>query len=289
MPAPDGTSDPEMHPADNPATSQTTPRRPEVPERAPAAVALQALPQGVAVPVRLIWESLIPITLQDSAFKLVDVNAAYLRFTGQPRDKLIGRDPLEFQPARDRVNSLLLRARLNAEATPATGAMPEAERLLDAHGHERWFRASRSPVTDLHGRLFWVSVLQDCTLEQAERVRALGAENEVAHWFDLSVQGMVLYDDKGRLLRGNRAFEALTGPLVGRLTDASPALQQLLAWTDAGPAAQLQPGAEPLQRQAWVAPCAALPTCRAGSVAWRWSKTCRWKKSATWRVSSATR
>ena len=241
-----------MKPADTTAGSPPRPQRPEQPERPAAASSLQALPQGVAVPVRLIWESLIPIGLQDSAFKLVDVNAAYLRFTGQPRDKLIGRDPLEFQPARDRVSSLLLRARLSADAAPANGALPEAERLLDAGGHERWFRASRSPVTDLHGRLFWVSVLQDCTLEQAERARALGAETEVAHWFDLSPQGMVLYDESGRLLRANRAFEALTGPPVLRLAEAAPALQKLLAWTDAGPAAQLQPGAEPVQRQAWV-------------------------------------
>ncbi len=240
-----------MKPADNPAGSLPLPKRPGAVER-PTAGPMQAMPQGVAVPVRLIWESLIPITLQDSGFRLVDANPAYLRFTSQPRDKLIGRDPIEFQPARDRVASLLLRARLNADAAPAATALPEAERLLDANGHERWFRASRSPVTDLHGRLFWVSVLQDCTLEQAERVRAHGAENEVAHWFDLSPQGMVLYDEKGRLLKGNRVFEALTGTPVLRLSDAAPALQQLLAWSDAGPSTQLQPGAEVMQRQAWL-------------------------------------
>ncbi len=239
-----------MKPADNPAGSPPRPQRPEAVDTAPGA--LQALPQGVAAPVRLIWESLIPITLQDSAFRLVDANPAYQRFTGQPRDKLIGRDPIELQSARDRVTSLLLRSRLNPEAAPAAAALPEAERLLDASGHERWFRASRSPVTDLHGRLFWVSVLQDCTLEQAERVRALGVENEVAHWFDLSPQGMVLYDEKGRLLRGNRVFEALTGTPVLRLSDASPALQQLLAWSDTGPSTQLLPGADAMQRQAWL-------------------------------------
>jgi PAS domain S-box-containing protein len=240
-----------MTPADNQA-SPPRPSRADAAGKPPAAAPLPVTPQGVAAPVRLIWESLIPITLQDSAFRLVDVNPAYLRFTGQPRERLIGRDPVELQAARDRVNSLVLRARLNAEAAPPGNALPEAERLLDAAGHERWFRASRSSVTDQHGRLFWVSVLQDCTLEQAERARAAWAENEVAHWFDLSPQGMVLYDDRGRLLKSNRAFESLTGTSALRLADAAPALQQLLGWSDAGVAVQLQPGAELVQRQAWL-------------------------------------
>ena len=224
---------------------------------------MQAMPQGVAAPVRLIWESLIPITLQDSAFRLVDVNPAFVRLTGVARDQLIGRDPLELQAPRDRATSLMLRARLNAEAAPASAALPEAERLLDAGGRERWFRASRSPVTDQHGRLYWVSVLQDCTLEQAERARALGAEDEVAHWFDLSPQGMVLYDEQGRLLKSNRVFDALNHSAVQRLSDAAPAWQQLLGWSEAGPSARLQPGAEALQRQAW------LPQPGGGLCQWR--------------------
>ena len=213
---------------------------------------MPAMPQGVAVPVRLIWESVIPITLQDGAYRLVDVNPAYLSFTGLAREALIGRDPIELQPTRDRATSLMLRARLNGEGQLAGPALPEAERLLDASGQERWFRATRSAVTDLHGRRFWVSVLQDCTLEQAARVRAQEAENEAAHWFDLSQQGMVLYDETGQVLKGNRAFEELAGGPVPRLSDATPALQQLMAWGEAGPSLQLQPGAEPLHRQTWL-------------------------------------
>jgi PAS domain S-box-containing protein len=216
-----------------------------------AAAALPAMPQGVAIPVRLIWEALIPITLQDSQFRLVDVNPAFLRFTGLPREKLIGRDPLDLQPARDRATSTLLRTRLNPGA-PAAATLPEVERLLDAQGHERWFRATRSPVTDQHGRLFWVSVLQDCTLEQAERLRAEAAGNEVAHWFDISPHGMVLYDEDGTLLKSNRVFEALTGAPVLRLAEANAALQHLLGWGDGGMAAQLQPGADVMHRQAWL-------------------------------------
>ncbi len=218
---------------------------------APAAP-VQAMPQGVAAPVRLIWESLIPITLQDSAFVLVDVNPAYVQFTGRSQESLVGRDPIEFQPLPDRAALRLLRARLGADPGRAAAAPAQAERLLDASGHERWYRASRSPVTDLQGRLFWVSVLQDCTQEQAERARAQDAETEIAHWFDLSPQGMVLIDAAGRLLKANRVFEALTGPPALNLSDASPGLQQLLGWGDAGPAA-LQPGADAVQRQAWLA------------------------------------
>ena len=226
---------------------------PDAQPQAAAVPTLPITPLGVATPVRLIWESLIPITLQDSAFRLVDANAAYQRFAGLPLDKLMGRDPLELQPPQDRASSLLLRARLSAEPNQKPAASPSPERLVDATGQERWFRASRSPVTDLHGRVFWVSVLQDCTVELAERARAQSAENEVVHWFDISPHGMVLYDQAGRLLKANRVFDALSGGPVPRLSDAAHGLQQLLGWGDAGPAAQLQPGSEAVQRQAWVA------------------------------------
>ena len=250
-----------MKPADNLAGLLPRTQRSGAPQvqamAAAAAAPLPVTPVGVAVPVRLIWESLIPITLQDSTFRIVDANPAYLRFTGLALEKLIGRDPLELAPQQDRASSLLWRARLSTEPAPAPAPTstvpPVAERLLDSGGHERWFRASRSPVTDQHGRVFWVAVLQDCTVEQAERARAHSAETEVAHWFDISPQGMVLFDRAGQLLKANRAFETLTGAPVLRMGDAAHGLQHLLAWGDAGPAPQLRPGADTLQRQAWVA------------------------------------
>jgi len=245
-----------MNPSDTSAGAPPGPARPAASHRADsgnAVVAARPTPQGIAAPVRLIWESLIPITLQDSGFRLVDANLAYQRFTGLAIERLVGRDPVELQQPNDRAASLRLRARLIADASQPAGTPAEPERLLDANGNERWFRASRNSVTDMQGRVFWVSVLQDCTLEQIGRFRALNAENEVAHWFDLSPMGMVMYDEAGRLLKSNRVFEALIGTPVLRLGDTQAGVQQLLGWSDAGPVAQLQPGADATLRQAWVA------------------------------------
>ncbi len=217
-----------------------------------AAAAAPDIPQGLAAPVRLIWESQIPITLQDSAFRLVDANPAFLRFTGLSAQALIGRDPLELGVAADRADALALRAGLSLAPVGTAAAPAQPERLLDSQGQERWFRASRSPVTDLKGERYWMSILQDCTAEQAERVRASDAENEIAHWFELGPQGMCLYDEAGLLLKQNRVFEDLAGAPVLHLVDADAALQRLLAWSAGGSATQLQPGGKALQRQAWL-------------------------------------
>jgi PAS domain S-box-containing protein len=211
-----------------------------------------AMPVGLAAPVRLIWDSLIPIILQDARFRIVDANLAYLRFTGLAHERLVGLDPLELQPPQDRKATLASRARLARDPRLAEAAPPQPERLIDRTGNERWYRASRSFLTDAEGRHFWMSVLQDCTTEQHERQRAERADAEMAQWLDLSPQGMALFDAAGQLVKSNRAFESMMGSALLRLPDAGPALQQLLGWGPGGPSPQLLPGAAPLARQAWL-------------------------------------
>jgi len=60
-----------------------------VPRAVPAAAAAEL--------VRVLWRSPFPATLQDASFRIVDVNQAYLDFTGFARDKLIGIDPIEIR------------------------------------------------------------------------------------------------------------------------------------------------------------------------------------------------
>ena len=43
----------------------------------------------------MFWDSPFPATLQDAQFRLVDVNEAFVQFTGYRREQLIGRDPVE--------------------------------------------------------------------------------------------------------------------------------------------------------------------------------------------------
>ncbi|MBL0092291.1 MAG: PAS domain S-box protein [Piscinibacter sp.] len=201
---------------------------------------------------RLVWDAPFPATLQDAAFRLVDVNPAYLEFTGHSRDWLIGRDPLELQPAEDRASSLEAREAFLANSALAdTGPLFE-RRLLDAGGHERWYRAARRRVTDAQGRTLLLVVMQDSTAEHVARERADRSARELDNWFDLSPVGMVLFDDRGLLVRSNPAFEALVGSMPVMLSDANLPLRELLCWAGDAPDARLRPGAPPLERQVWM-------------------------------------
>ena len=55
-------------------------------------------PSTVRETLEFFWDSPFPATLQDADFRLLDVNDAYLEFTGYPREHLIGLDPVELQP-----------------------------------------------------------------------------------------------------------------------------------------------------------------------------------------------
>jgi len=59
------------------------------------------LPRAVQETLQIFWESPFPATLQDEEFRLVDVNDAFLAFSGFAREALVGRDPIELQPPED--------------------------------------------------------------------------------------------------------------------------------------------------------------------------------------------
>jgi PAS domain S-box-containing protein len=201
--------------------------------------------------VQLLWRSPFPATLQDADYRLIEVNQAYLDFTGHPRERLIGIDPLTLQPAEDRAANRALRERLVREHDELAVPPLIERRLIDASGRERWFRAARSAMRDAQGRTLYLVVMQDSTAEHAARERADRSARELDDWFELSPIGMVLFDAAGLLVRTNPAFDALAGGLPSLLSEASPSFQQLLAWTEGGPSPQLEPGS-PMVGQGWV-------------------------------------
>ncbi|MED5619899.1 PAS domain S-box protein [Ideonella sp. BN130291] len=203
--------------------------------------------------LRLFWESPFPATVQDAQFKLVAVNQAYLDFTGFSREQLLGIDPVLLQPEQDRQRSFDFRQQLQPDtAEPALVPMIE-RRLIDAAGHERWFRLARCALTGSSGQPLWLSVVHDITAERVAREQADRSVRELDEWFDLSPVGMVLFDDRGLLLRSNPAFASLVGDVPEVVAHAPQPLQELLAWEDSTPSPALAPGAPPLERRVSVA------------------------------------
>ena len=202
--------------------------------------------------LRLLWRSPFPAALQDSAFRFLDVNPAFVEFIGYAREALIGLDPIDLQPEEDRAAQAELRARLRADfARPDVEPVLE-RRLLDASGRERWLREARHALRGREGETVYLTTMQDCTAEHVARERADRSARELDDWFNLSPVGMVLFDDSGLLVRTNRAFDALVGTVPVLLSEASKSLQELLAFSQGRPLAQLQPGASTLESQAWL-------------------------------------
>lgn len=202
--------------------------------------------------VGLFWESPFPACLQDSEFRYLHVNQAYVDFTGFGVDQLIGRDPLELQPLEDRELHLAYRSQIGELSQPGQPARLMERRLIHADGRERWYRATWRTWVDEGGRTRYLSILQDSTAEHVARERADRTSRELDDWFDLSPVGMVLFDDQGLLVRTNPVFEALVGQVPVLMSEAEPGVQKLLCWPDGRPLESLQPGSAPDEAQAWV-------------------------------------
>ena len=231
--------------------------------RATASPGTATLPDAVQMTAeweqvyRMFWSSAFPLALQDENFRFVEVNDAYVEFTGFPRERLIGLDPCLLQPEEDRAAVLADRQRFLKAG--GIGELPQMveRRIVDAGGRERWYRAARRVLVDAQGRRFYLAVLQDCTPEYVAREQADRSVHELEHWFELSPTGMVMFDDSGLVVRTNTAFEALVGDVPVLLSEASPAVQQLLGWLGGdgepgGVLAQLLPGGAPVESQGWV-------------------------------------
>jgi len=200
----------------------------------------------------MFWESPFPACLQDSEFRMVHMNQAFVDFTGFSAAQLVGRDPVELQPPEDRELVLAYRAQIQAMARPGQPARLMERRLIHADGRERWYRGTWRVWIDEHGRKRYLSVLQDSTAEHVARERADRSARELDDWFDLSPVGMVLFDEHGLLVRTNPAFEALVGQVPVLMSEAEPGIQQLLCWQGGRPIEGLEPGANPVEAQAWV-------------------------------------
>lgn len=202
--------------------------------------------------VGLFWESPFPACLQDSNYRLLQVNQAFIDFTGFSAEQLIGIDPMDLHPKEDRELNLAYRSHMPELSQPGEPARLMERRMIHADGRERWYRSTWRTWVDEQGQACYLAVLQDSTAEHVARERADRASRELDDWFDLSPVGMVLFDEQGLLVRTNPAFEALVGQVPVLMSEADAGVQKLLCWQDGRPLDSLQPGSSPEEAQAWV-------------------------------------
>ena len=219
---------------------------------------------GMRETIGIFWASPFPAVLQDMQFRIIDANPAFVEFTGYAREQLLGRDAKELQPEEDWPAIDERRARPHANlGWTAKLAMMEG-RLLDSGGRERRYRVARHALRGDHGETVYLAVLQDATAEQVAREHADRSLRELDDWFDLSPVGMVLFDERGLLLRTNPAFYALVGIVPATLADAPAGLRELLALHTPDGAVPGDGGVGRLHREGWVtAPGAAARPLRA--------------------------
>ena len=207
-------------------------------------------------PTDPVWRALhawpAPALLQDSAFRIVEVNAAAAALLGQPAAALVGRDAIDFGPAEDhelqraqRVDGL----RADRQGLPLP---PGQQRLLTADGRLRWFNTQVMKLQPAGAAPQWLTIWHEVTGEVLAREQARGAHDELAQWFELSGHGMLVYDPSGLIVRCNAAFEALVERVPEVLDEASPELQALLGWQGGAMLSLLVPGAPAVERQALV-------------------------------------
>ncbi len=204
--------------------------------------------------MRTLWVSGQAVALQGADYKLIDVNEAYAALLGRTREQLLGRDPIEWQPVDDQALNRAQRTQVCSAALLGRPAPLLRHRFLDPQGGEHWMAVLVSNVAATGTPPRWLSLVQDQSGEHLARHAAQRAEHELAQWFELSSSGMLVYDDSGLIVRFNRAFENQVGTVPELLQQASPELQDLLAWRTQGLDAALVPGAPPLETQSVVKP-----------------------------------
>ncbi|MDE2614995.1 MAG: PAS domain S-box protein, partial [Burkholderiales bacterium] len=168
------------------------------------------------------------------------------------RASLVGLDALLLLPPEDRPAARIAREELRSAAARGEALPLQHHRLLAAAGQQRWCTSSVQNVAAPGRPATWLSLLQDVSAEYEARDRLRRQQDELARWFELAGNGMLVYDDSGLILRSNGAFEALVGRVPEVLGDAAPELQALLGWHAGAMASALAPGTPPLERQVIV-------------------------------------
>ena len=156
------------------------------------------------------------LVLRDADFRIVDVNPAYLKMTGLPREQVIGRDSvLAFKAPPEVLASIKARHR---EVLDGAAVNTEVQRI--AHGGAVVDLELRCIPLQYQGRPHVLYICRDISERKQAETALRASEEQYRAIFNAAADGMVLRDADFRIVDVNPAFLAMSGysreELLGR-------------------------------------------------------------------------
>ena len=147
------------------------------------------------------------LVLRDADFRIVDVNPAYLKMTGLPRERVIGRDAvLAFKAPPEVLASIKARHR---EVLDGTAVQTEVQRIANAGGIVDL--ELRCIPLQYQGRPHVLYICRDISQRKQAEAALRASEEQYRAIFNAAADGMVLRDADFRIVDVNPAFVAMSG------------------------------------------------------------------------------
>jgi PAS domain S-box-containing protein len=166
------------------------------------------------------------LVLRDADFRIVDVNLAYERMSGNSRAEVIGQTRLTFQVPEANAEVMALHRR----------ALAGEQILFEAPAQRRDGRRVQLELRGVpmqhQGRPHVLYVGRDVTERKANEARLRASEEQYRAMFDAAADSLVLRDADFRIVDVNLAYEAMSGrpraEAIGRqdVTMSDPALAE---------------------------------------------------------------
>jgi PAS domain S-box-containing protein len=132
-------------------------------------------------------------------------NKQYASDHGITPDQIKGKDDFEFYTP-----EMALAYRADDEACMATGTARETEKPYQCNGQELWIHTIKVPYRDGQGQIIGVlGLFEDITDRKQMELTLRDSESRLRSLAETIPDALVVYDDLGRVLFANNAFEEL--------------------------------------------------------------------------------
>ena len=144
-----------------------------------------------------------PVFVKNRRHRFLFVNDAACLYLGFPREQMLGKTDHDFFPAEQADKFVALDDLVFTRG----GINLNEETITDAAGNEHVILTTKAVFEDENGEPVLVGVITDITeRKRSEELLRIGAEV-----FEHSSEGIMISDDRGRILMINRAFTRITG------------------------------------------------------------------------------